>query len=193
MEIPNLGSFPVDTIKNKNETIDKIFNELIALPMAEKEHFIQEIVRVCAVIIDPAINEDTILTWDEIRTMSKNGVDFGAHTVSHPILSKLPAQQATWEIVESKKRIETELQKKVTSFAYPNGNPNDYNQEIIEIIKNSGLSCALVNYPSRPITSGANLYKLDRVNAEANPALFKFSLEIIPDLVNIRSRFAGKK
>ena len=49
------------------------------------------------------------LQWDDVRTLSKNGVEFGAHTRTHPILSRLATiEQLQDEIGGSKRRIEQE-------------------------------------------------------------------------------------
>jgi peptidoglycan/xylan/chitin deacetylase (PgdA/CDA1 family) len=34
-----------------------------------------------------------MLNWDEIRQMSKQNVTFGAHTVSHPALSRVNGER----------------------------------------------------------------------------------------------------
>lgn len=63
-----------------------------------------------------------ILTWDHVRTMAASGlVDFGAHCVNHPFLDELDPGRALEEITTSKRRIEEETGRAVTSFAYPSG------------------------------------------------------------------------
>ena len=52
---------------------------------------------------------ESMLTWDQARIMQAQGVHFGAHTVTHPILSRVPLDEARQEIVESKRTIEREL------------------------------------------------------------------------------------
>ena len=66
-----------------------------------------------------------MLSWDEAREMLDSGwVRFGAHTVNHEILDRLPPTQAEAEISESRLEIERRLGCRVGSFAYPNGNRN---------------------------------------------------------------------
>ena len=66
------------------------------------------------------------LTWDEVRMLREGGVDFGAHTVNHPILSSLSDDRLVHEeLGRSKERIEQELQEPVLHFAYPNGRRED--------------------------------------------------------------------
>jgi len=104
--------------------------------------------------------EGVPLSWEEIREMSENGIDFGAHTVSHPRLTKIPLKKAREEIEESKREIEEKLGKQVKCFAYPYG---DYNEKIIELVKEAGFSCAAAGHPS-PISKRTNTYKLGRID-----------------------------
>lgn len=65
-------------------------------------------------------------TWDQLRQMADGGISIGAHTVTHPILSRVEtAQESELEIVDSKNEIENRLQRPVELFAYPNGARED--------------------------------------------------------------------
>ena len=57
----------------------------------------------------------------ELRTLSYEGIEIGAHTVSHPQLDILPADKAAREIHGSKVTLEHGLKRPVQSFAYPHG------------------------------------------------------------------------
>jgi len=61
------------------------------------------------------------LAWSEMREMSRLGVDFGAHTVSHPDLRALPDGEIEREMAESRRILEDRLGVAVTTFAYPFG------------------------------------------------------------------------
>lgn len=41
------------------------------------------------------------MTWDDVRRLERSGVDFGPHTRSHPILSRLDEDSALSEVTES--------------------------------------------------------------------------------------------
>jgi peptidoglycan/xylan/chitin deacetylase (PgdA/CDA1 family) len=75
-------------------------------------------------------------SWDELREMASHGIEIGAHTVTHPILSRIsdPARLA-FEILGSKKRIEDELQRPVLHFAYPNGLWDDFGPEAVRLVR----------------------------------------------------------
>ncbi len=59
------------------------------------------------------------LTWNEVRELQAAGVEFGSHTVTHPKLVSMKAEDIRYEVRASKETIEQELGCALTSFAYP--------------------------------------------------------------------------
>lgn len=91
-----------------------------------------------------------MLSWDQVREMRRNGIEFGGHTMNHPILTRVPLEKAKEEIVGSKARVEQELGEKILGFAYPNGLTGDFNAEIERTVAEAGYGAAftLLNGPS---------------------------------------------
>ncbi len=71
-----------------------------------------------------------MLSWSEIKEMHRYGIEFGAHTSTHPDLTRIPIDQAEREMAESKMAIQDRLGAQVTSFAYPFGRLNATVREI---------------------------------------------------------------
>jgi peptidoglycan/xylan/chitin deacetylase (PgdA/CDA1 family) len=84
-----------------------------------------------------------MLTWEQIREMAKAGITFGAHTVSHPILSRMPLDKAVQEIETSKRTIEDKIGQRVRLFAYPNGSREDFTEPLKRSLKELGFQCAV--------------------------------------------------
>lgn len=99
---------------------------------------------------DPATAAALMLDWDRVRAMRDAGVRFGAHTVTHPILSRVAPERARDEVVRSKQAIEAELGEEVPFFAYPNGRPEDYDETTVQALRAAGFRAALTT------TFGAN-------------------------------------
>jgi peptidoglycan/xylan/chitin deacetylase (PgdA/CDA1 family) len=72
----------------------------------------------------PSLENRAMLSWDEIREMHRYGIDFGAHTLTHPDLTRLADFQLQSEIYDSKIIIEDALGTRIFSFAYPFGRYN---------------------------------------------------------------------
>jgi len=75
------------------------------------------------------------LTEKDIIKIGENH-EIGAHTLTHPKLSTLSAEDAKKEIVDSKKHLEDILGYKIKMFCYPYG---DYNANVKEIVRNTGF------------------------------------------------------
>jgi peptidoglycan/xylan/chitin deacetylase (PgdA/CDA1 family) len=69
----------------------------------------------------PSMMGQSMLSWREIRDMHAAGVTVGAHTCTHPDLTRLSSDQILTEVCDSKAIIEEALGTGVTSFAYPFG------------------------------------------------------------------------
>jgi len=105
------------------------------------------------------------LTQSELRELDRGGlIEIGAHTVTHTMLSKQPADVQRGEIIQSKESLEGILGHQVQSFSYPFGGKSDFNRESIEIVKEAGMTTACVNYGST-LTGNADPYCLPRVLA----------------------------
>jgi len=102
-----------------------------------------------------------MLTWDQIKEMSKNDISFGAHTVNHPILSRISIEMAEREIQESKKNIEEKLGNPITSFAYPFGKKAQYSSDLFPVLEKLGFKCA-VTTETEVNTQSTPLFELNR-------------------------------
>lgn len=84
------------------------------------------------------IKKNDLLSPTDILMLAEN-FEIGAHTMTHPDLTKIPIKQAEQEINQSKKYLERILNKNVSAFCYPYG---EYNQIIKNLVKNSGFILA---------------------------------------------------
>jgi len=84
-----------------------------------------------------------LLDWDEILEMANNGIDFGAHTMTHPNLSEVSLERAIKEIGDSKAMIQRNLGKKVRFFAYPYGQQTEAIQDFVRGQFNGSFSTQL--------------------------------------------------
>jgi peptidoglycan/xylan/chitin deacetylase (PgdA/CDA1 family) len=108
-----------------------------------------------------------MLTWDQVREMRGCGIEFGAHTVSHPLLARLPREQARWQLEESKRVIERELGERVRHFAFPAGSATD---ELIELAREVGFESLYVRDRRRRVHDHrSSPWGLTRLGATDDP------------------------
>jgi peptidoglycan/xylan/chitin deacetylase (PgdA/CDA1 family) len=107
----------------------------------------------CHLRLAPTEEPDTTdavgaLTWDQLRKLSSvPGMAVGPHTVSHPILTQLPENQARQEIAVSYQRIQEEGIPVAPFFAYPFGGRGDFTLREIHLVQKLGFRCALATHP----------------------------------------------
>jgi peptidoglycan/xylan/chitin deacetylase (PgdA/CDA1 family) len=80
-------------------------------------------------------NKSDLLSDEEIKQLSE-GFEIGAHTVTHPRLTKVSLEEAEREISESKKYLEKLTGKRISVFCYPGGK---YNGKIKNLVSNAGF------------------------------------------------------
>ncbi len=72
----------------------------------------------------PSLERSKLMDWNEIKELAKHNIEFGAHSLTHPNLTKISLAESEREIVESKLAIESQLGIEVSDFAYPYGISN---------------------------------------------------------------------
>jgi peptidoglycan/xylan/chitin deacetylase (PgdA/CDA1 family) len=81
-----------------------------------------------------------VLTGHElIQVSTARGVDIGLHSMTHPVLAKLPVTAQQLEIEHGKALLQKLLGRPVTTFSYPNGS---FTSETTTLVKNAGFVCA---------------------------------------------------
>lgn len=176
VEIDLPRRFWLRTQEERLQANGRIFSLLRKLPDATRRTAYQELLQ----RLDTPEDEDRnnrMLTWDQIREMRRDGIEFGGHTVTHPFLSKMTREGAAWELAESKRRIENELQASVKHFAYPNGREDDFAPWNKELLRAAGYCAAVTTI------WGLNSKSTDRLELrrgqpwEADQALFAWKLD----------------
>jgi peptidoglycan/xylan/chitin deacetylase (PgdA/CDA1 family) len=83
------------------------------------------------------------LTWDQARELESHGVEFGPHSISHRIFSRLGEAEARAEIDQSWRRLREELAHPLPVFAWPTGRAQDYTERDVQLARAAGLlACA---------------------------------------------------
>jgi peptidoglycan/xylan/chitin deacetylase (PgdA/CDA1 family) len=78
------------------------------------------------------------MTWDQVGEMVEAGTEIGAHTMTHPKLSRLHGEELRQELVDSRKAIIEKLGS-CDLFAYPFG---DLDDEAVRAVADAGYRYA---------------------------------------------------
>ena len=182
LDTEELGSYRLESTHARRHAKRTCIRTLKTMSPTRRGLSIENLLNAARVSFPIDSDRDSLLSWDEIKEMSNNGITLGAHTVTHPVLTGLDPEQARWEIIESKKIIEQELSKKVTCFAYPFGEPNDFNSTVIKTVREAGFNCAVTCKPCW-VNHKSNTYSMGRIVALEDLSKLKAMLSgFWPDL-----------
>lgn len=134
-----LGEYEITSTATRLNMVNSVLRKLKHLPLEERNTQVQR--------LENELNVDVsyfpMMREDQVSVLIKEGMGVGAHTINHPILSKISLDEARWEIESGKQQLETLTGKEVSLFAYPNGVPGqDYEAEHVGLVKAAGFDAA---------------------------------------------------
>ncbi|MGH9968273.1 MAG: polysaccharide deacetylase family protein [Pyrinomonadaceae bacterium] len=139
----------LDTPEDRFQTGRRVAEAFTRVENSERMRLLSHIPKLLQV--DPPVQPPSDLAplrWSEVRELARNGVDFGCHTKTHPILSRIrDSSEQEDEIKGSKVRLEQELSKPIVHFCYPNGSLADFDEETLRIVDRLGLRTAVTTEP----------------------------------------------
>jgi peptidoglycan/xylan/chitin deacetylase (PgdA/CDA1 family) len=152
------------------------------LPQAEKQIYAESLPVLLGVSIPRGFFQALMMDWNQVREMHTSGIEFGAHTMHHPILTRVSVEQVQAEVAGSKTRIEAELGEPVLGFAYPNGQASDMSGEIERIVAASGIRAAftLLSGPSSLSEIKRNPYAIRRIFISHRHSLAEYAMLLSP-------------
>jgi peptidoglycan/xylan/chitin deacetylase (PgdA/CDA1 family) len=88
------------------------------VPEDERRVRVQKYLRSIGASVEPL--RGYLMSWDQAREMSRDGITFGSHTHTHAILEGLDDAAMTRELTLSRAAIANALEREVDLFCYPN-------------------------------------------------------------------------
>ena len=152
------GAWSIDGTEAKSAAIGRLPTRVKHLPFSQRD----EVVRFIAEICGAALPTDLMMTDDQVVQMVASGMEVGAHTRSHPILTRLDDDLAAEEILASRQYLSTLLSRDIDLFAYPNGRQgDDFDARHVRMVRELGFRAAVATNPGAA-TGEADLYRLPR-------------------------------
>jgi peptidoglycan/xylan/chitin deacetylase (PgdA/CDA1 family) len=153
-----LGSHSLHDSTSRRAAIDALLAQIKYRPIGERSALVEQLV----VAMRTTSPKDLMMRPAQIKRLYDEGMEIGGHTVNHPILAVLDAQEARAEIIGGKHRLEEITGAPVTLFAYPNGKPGqDYGPRDVELVKKAGFAAA-VSTRSGVAGRGSDVFQLPR-------------------------------
>lgn len=140
LEPIGLGRHYVRTAAERLATSERLVAAVKYRPAEERAALVAKVAPLAGV----EVPTDLMMTTAQLRRMADAGMEIGAHTVTHPILARIPLEEARREIEGSRDDLEALLGKTPTLFAYPNGKPGyDFTGEHAKLVLEAGFSAAV--------------------------------------------------
>ncbi len=115
------------------------------------------------------------LSISQIKELSQyKNIEFGSHSYSHKNLQKLTLKELEFEILDSKKWLEDNLNLPIRTFAYPFGK---YDDRSLKILKSSDYNHAF-NTKFGFVNNKKNNFEIPRIDIWNNDTISDFALKI---------------
>ncbi len=106
-----------------------------------KEEAVRSLLECLGVKPSGLAGERRMLTWDDVRATG-DITEFGGHSHTHTILSRLDAGQLEAELRQCRDRLEAEIGRAPRFFAYPNGKAEDFDDSAKAALRRHGFETA---------------------------------------------------
>jgi peptidoglycan/xylan/chitin deacetylase (PgdA/CDA1 family) len=152
-----------------------------SLPQAGRLALVEDVVArlgVAESALAGAWDDQRPLDPGELGRLAAAGIEVGSHTCSHPIVTRLEAADARRELEESKRVIEAAVGRPCLDFAYPNGQPGDFDRESHLRVREAGYRSAVTTIKRR-VTPGNGCFEIPRCTLTHNRvSVAEFAAEV---------------
>lgn len=154
------------------QSLARVQNHVKSLPHHEALTLVDD---VCEKLGNGPLAIPSTMSWEQLRKLTKEGVTLGAHTCTHPILTRIPLEGAREEIRASHEALTSEVGTVLPVFAYPNGN---HNEHIVGILREEGFKLAFTGLRGINDMRSTDPLRLRRLNItrRTNPTIFRMRL-----------------
>lgn len=133
----------LDEFPDRQDAARVIIKRAKTMPDEEKEELIRRLSEQLDVEIDESQHR-TMMTWEQLREMSRDGIEIGAHSVNHPIFSNVDEGRLRHEVTQSKQMIEEHIGDEVITFGSPGRGiltapqKADFESRLLRIVEEAG-------------------------------------------------------
>jgi len=178
-ELPLLGTVEWEDAVGRESVVDRWVEAAKKKPFDDLEEAAGAVPAVLGVP-DADAADGLLLDWEDVAAMAGAGIEFGAHTCDHPILTRVGPDRARREVEESVDAVSQALGVRVTAFAYPNGGRDDFDASVQQLVSDAGVKVAfsLLAGPARASELTASPLALPRVYIHHGDGLTRFAAKV---------------
>jgi peptidoglycan/xylan/chitin deacetylase (PgdA/CDA1 family) len=167
-----IGILPLADSQGRRQSLRRLQSYIKNIPHRQAIAVVDEI---CAKLDPEPLVQKSVLSWNELRQLAKEGVTLCAHTQTHPIMTQLSPEEARQEIVGSQNDLQGEIGEALPIFCYPGGGHDD---TVVDILKEEGFTLAFTTLKGQNDLRTADPLRLRRTNMTRRTSLpiFRFRL-----------------
>ena len=168
-----LGAYSLNGLEQRKDALGRLTEASKYLPPPARLALVERL----EALVGEGLAHGLMLTPEMVVSLDRSGIDIGAHTISHPILTSLDDASAELEIAGGKEQLEAIIGKKVRLFAYPNGKVGkDFDARHLAMARAAGFDAAFTTAVGA-ITRSQNRFQLPRSRPwDTTPFLFGLRL-----------------
>jgi peptidoglycan/xylan/chitin deacetylase (PgdA/CDA1 family) len=167
-----LGDLPLVDANARQQSLRRAQNYVKAVAHRQAMTFVDEI---CARLDSPPLAQKSVLSWNELRQLAKEGVALCAHTQTHPIMTQLSPEEVRQEVVGSQNDLQREIGAVLPSFCYPSGNHDD---AVVKVLREEGFKLAFTTLKGQNDLRTADPLRLRRTNMTRRTSLPIFRVKL---------------
>ncbi len=135
-----LGVYVINSIEARRSAAHEILSKGKYLSPLKREAAVNAI----SARVGDVLPKNLMMTSSQVKKMVQAGMEIGAHTVNHPILSNISIEESEVEIRAGREQLEALIGQEIKVFAYPNGKAGkDYRLSDVDIVRKLGFEAAV--------------------------------------------------
>jgi peptidoglycan/xylan/chitin deacetylase (PgdA/CDA1 family) len=158
------GTLPLQTARQRHASIQRLRHYLYAIPHVDAERWVEAL---CNQLGQPWVPQHSVLSWDELRQLAREGVTLASHTHTHAVLTQLSPDQIRAEIRAAQHDLQREIGCLLPVFCYPRG---AHNETVVRILRDAGYVLAFTTCDGQNDLQSADLLRLRRTDVTRRTA-----------------------
>jgi peptidoglycan/xylan/chitin deacetylase (PgdA/CDA1 family) len=168
-----IGSLRIITEDQRYHAFNRLKNYIKSIPHSVAMELVDQLSQELG---KPHV-ENSVLTWEDLRSLAEEGVTLCPHTRTHPMLDRIPISEAETEILGSLQDLEREIGSAEPLFAYPSGG---FDPGVLDLLKRRGFALAFTTIPGVNDLGNVNWHRLRRINVSRNAPFSVFRARLLP-------------
>jgi peptidoglycan/xylan/chitin deacetylase (PgdA/CDA1 family) len=168
-----IGILPLANAKVRRQSLKQLQNHIKNTPHNEAMRLVDEI---CDKLDAAPIMQKSVLSWNELRQLAKEGVTLCAHTQTHPIMTQLSPEDLRREVVGSQDDLKREIGEALPIFCYPSGSHDD---AVVKVLREENFTAAFTTMKGQNDLRTADLLRLRRTNMTRRTSLPIFRVKLL--------------